>query len=178
MSASDGAITSDQAEPVLPDAKFVFDKTGAALVVIDSQNDFLNPNSAGWQVFGQSVTENNTVANLARLFEAADSGGMTVAVSPHCEYPSDGEWGFGGPGEQLISPLHMFERSGPLTVEGLSRSGADFLEQFKQFILDGSTIVAFAAQGNRSRQLCFVNRPLANQGRVCTQDITRPRSAA
>ena len=41
-----------------------------------------------------------------------------------------------------ISQLHMFERSGPLTVEGFSGSGADFLEQLKHYVLDGSTIVA------------------------------------
>jgi nicotinamidase-related amidase len=93
-------------------------------------------------VFGQSVTENSTVANLTRLFEAAESSEMTVAVSPHFEYPADAEWRFGGPGERLISALHMFERSGPLTGEGLPGSGADFLEQLKQFILDGSAIIA------------------------------------
>jgi nicotinamidase-related amidase len=143
MTVRDEARAADEeAEPVLPDARFVFEKPRAALVVIDPQNDFLSPAGAGWPVFGQSVTDNNTVANLAKLFAAAESNGMTVAVSPHYEYPADGEWGFGGPGEQLISELHMFERSGPLTVEDLPGSGADFLEQLKQFILDGSTIIA------------------------------------
>ena len=142
MSISNEALTAEEAEQALPDAKFVFDRPGAALVVIDPQNDFLSPDGAGWPVFGRSVTENNTVANLASLFEAAKSGDMTVAISPHYEYPADGQWRFGGPAEQLLSALHMFERSGPLTVEGLPGSGADFLEQLKQFILDGSTIIA------------------------------------
>jgi nicotinamidase-related amidase len=136
MSVIDGAAQG------LPDAGFVFEKPRAALVVIDPQNDFLSPEGAGWPVFGQSVTENNTVANLARLFKAAEASDMTVAVSPHYEYPADGEWRFGGPGERLIQALHMFERSGPLTVEGLPGSGADFLEQLKKFILDGSAIIA------------------------------------
>jgi len=134
--------TNDQADGALPDAKFVFDRPRAALVVIDPQNDFLSPDGAGWPVFGRSVTENKTVANLAKLFEAAESGSMTVAVSPHYEYPADAEWRFGGPAEQLLNALHMFERSGPLTVDGLPGSGADFLEQFKRFILDGSAIIA------------------------------------
>ena len=133
---------SEEAEQVLPHAGFVFDRPRAALVVIDPQNDFLSPDGAGWPVFGQSVTENNTVANLTRLFETAESSDMTVAVSPHYEYPADGKWRFGGPGEQLIQALHMFERSGPLTVQDLPGSGADFLEKFKQFILDGSAIIA------------------------------------
>ena len=128
--------------PVLPDARFVFDRPRAALVVIDPQNDFLSPDGAGWPVFGQCVTENDTVANLARLFEAAKSCEMTVAISPHYEYPADLQWRFGGPAERLLDELHMFRRSGPLTVEGLPGSGADFLEQLKQFILDGSTVIA------------------------------------
>jgi len=68
MSGSAGpAGGSEEAEQVLPDAGFVFDRPRAALVVIDPQNDFLSPDGAGWPVFGQSVTENNTVANLTRL---------------------------------------------------------------------------------------------------------------
>jgi len=133
---------SEEAGQALPDAGFVFSRPAAALVVIDPQNDFLSPDGAGWPVFGQSVTENKVVANLTRLFEAAESSGMTVAVSPHYEYPADGQWRFGGPGERLLTALHMFARSGPLTVEGLPGSGADFLEQLKPFILDGSAIIA------------------------------------
>jgi nicotinamidase-related amidase len=143
MSGSAGGLRgSEEAGQVLPDAGFVFNRPGAALVVIDPQSDFLSPGGAGWPVFGQSVTENKVVANLTRLFEAAESSDMTVAISPHYEYPADGEWRFGGPGERLLSDLHMFARSGPLTVEGLPGSGADFLEQLKQFILDGSAIIA------------------------------------
>jgi nicotinamidase-related amidase len=130
------------AAPTLPDAGFVFDRDRAALVVIDPQNDFLSPNGAGWAFFGQGVTENNVVGNLATLFQAAAAAAMTVAVSPHYHYPTDREWRFGGRGEQLLKELHMFERSGPLTVEGLSGSGADFLEELKQFIFDRSTIIA------------------------------------
>ena len=128
---------SQEAGQDLPDAQFAFNRAGAALVVIDPQNDFLSPDGAGWPVFGQSVTENKVVANLARLFEAARSSDMTVAVSPHYEYPADGQWQFGGPGERLLTALHMFARSGPLTVEGLTGSGADFLEQLKPFISMG-----------------------------------------
>jgi nicotinamidase-related amidase len=137
-------MSSSTAEAVqaLPDAGFVFDRPRAALVIIDPQNDFLSPDGAGWPVFGQSVTEHQVVANLTRLFEAAASSDMAIAVSPHYEYPADGEWRFGGPAEQLLNDLHMFQRSGPLTVEGLPGSGADFLEPLKKYVLDGSTIIA------------------------------------
>jgi len=139
---SDGISSRSPAEQGLPDSGFVFDRSRAALVVIDPQNDFLSPDGAGWPVFGQGVTRNNTVANLGRLFEAAASAEMTVAVSPHYDYPSDWEWRFGVPAEQLLKALRMFERSGPLSVDDLPGSGAYFFEQFKTFILDGSTIIA------------------------------------
>jgi biuret amidohydrolase len=139
---SETAASAGQDGQALPDAGFVFDGSRAALVVIDPQNDFLSPDGVGWPVFGRGVTENDVVAKLARLFEAAESNDMTVAISPHYHYPVDAEWRFGGPAEQLLFVLGMFERSGPLTVEGFPGSGADFLEQFKHFILDGSTIIA------------------------------------
>jgi nicotinamidase-related amidase len=51
----------------------------------------------------------------------------------------------------------MFARSGPLTVEGLPVSGADFLEQFKPFILDGPAIIASPHKiwGPRSNNLAL-----------------------
>jgi nicotinamidase-related amidase len=82
----------------------------AALVVIDPQNDFLSPDGAGWPVFGQSVTENKVVANLARLFEAAESGGMTVAVSPHYEYRPTGN-GDSGAQASVSSPRFTCSRA-------------------------------------------------------------------
>ena len=137
----------------LPDAGFVFDPHRAALVVIDPQNDFLSPNGAGWPVFGQGVTENNVAANLERLFEAAKSADLTVVISPHYLYAADEEWRFGCPAEHVLDDLQMFKRAGPLTVDGLAGSGADFLEQLKPFILDGSTVIVsphkiFGAQTN------------------------------
>lgn len=38
--------------------------------------------------------------------------------------------------------IAMFDRKGALTLEGFEGSGADFLEQFKPYILDGKTIIA------------------------------------
>jgi hypothetical protein len=59
-------------EQVLPDAGFVLDRPRAALVVIDPQERLREPRRAGWALFGQSVTEDNVVANLARLFQEAE----------------------------------------------------------------------------------------------------------
>ena len=38
--------------------------------------------------------------------------------------------------------IGMFDRKGPLTTEGFEGSGADFMPEYKQYILDGKTIIA------------------------------------
>jgi hypothetical protein len=45
-------------------------------------------------VLGESLTEQNTVANLAKLFAASKRAGITVAISPHYYYPYDHKWKF------------------------------------------------------------------------------------
>ncbi|STC89669.1 Peroxyureidoacrylate/ureidoacrylate amidohydrolase RutB [Edwardsiella hoshinae] len=117
-------------------------KSQVALVVVDPQVDFLSPNGVGWAVLKESVTQNNTVAHLEALLRQAKRQGMLVAVSPHYYYPYDHQWQFGGPGEHFMHNSHMFDRQGPLTLEGFSDSGADFMPQFKPYILDGETIIA------------------------------------
>ena len=37
--------------------------------------------------------------------------------------------------------IGMFDRKGPLTLEGLEGSGADFMPEYKPYILDGKTII-------------------------------------
>jgi isochorismate hydrolase len=55
---------ADPANPALPETGFKLDRSKAALVVVDPQNDFLSPSGASWSLFGESITENNTVAHL------------------------------------------------------------------------------------------------------------------
>ena len=65
----------------LPDPGFEIN-AATAIVITDPQNDFLSPQGVTWGVVGQSVTENNTVANLDRLFEIAEQKGIPVFISP------------------------------------------------------------------------------------------------
>lgn len=112
-----------------------------ALVITDPQNDFLSPDGVTWDLVGKNVTENNTVANIERLLEAAKASGMPVFVSPHYYYPTDDDWQFGGTVEVMMHDIHMFNRSGPLSMEGFSGSGADWLDEYKKYIEDGETVV-------------------------------------
>jgi nicotinamidase-related amidase len=133
---------ADPVNPALPPSDFKLDVSRAALVVVDPQNDFLSPDGASWALFGESIVENNTVSNIGRLFKVSKEVGTTVAVSPHYYYPSDHEWDFGGPVEKVMHSICMFDRKGPNTLEGFEGSGADFLDEYKQYILDGKTIIA------------------------------------
>jgi len=49
---------------------------------------------------------------------------------------------FGGTVENLMHEIHMFDRSGPLNMDGFKGSGADWLDVLSQYIDDGKTIIA------------------------------------
>ena len=112
-----------------------------AVVITDPQNDFLSPDGVTWGVVGESVMANNTVENIGRLFESAHAAGVPVFVSPHYYYPHDHGWHFEGALEHLMHDIGMFDRPGPLNVEGFEGSGADWLEQYKSHINHENTIV-------------------------------------
>jgi nicotinamidase-related amidase len=112
-----------------------------ALVVTDPQNDFLSPKGVTWGVVEKSVTENNTVENIEKLLRAAKANGIPVFVSPHYYYPTDHGWKFEGALEVLMHNIGMFDRKGPLSLEGFENSGADWLEAYKPYIEDGKTVV-------------------------------------
>ena len=113
-----------------------------AVLVTDPQNDFLSETGVTWELVGGSVTDNNTVGNLERLFKAAKDNDYEVFISPHYYYPTDKGWKFGGTVENLMHEINMFNRDGALTLEGFKDSGADWLDSFKQYIDDGKTVVA------------------------------------
>ncbi len=129
------------ANAALPDPGMEVVKGRTALVITDPQNDFLSPKGVTWGVVGKSVTENNTVENIETLLKAAKANDMPVFVSPHYYYPTDHGWQFEGALEKLMHNIGMFDRKGPLTLDGFEGSGPDWLKQYKPYIEDGKTIV-------------------------------------
>jgi nicotinamidase-related amidase len=112
-----------------------------ALVVIDPQNDVLSEKGVSWSLVSASIKENNTVENIARLFQAAKEQGFGVFISPHYLYPIDQAWQFGGAVEMMMLESKEFWRPDPLSLDGFAGSGADWLERYKPFIEDGKTVV-------------------------------------
>jgi nicotinamidase-related amidase len=118
-----------------------FNKSDTALVVIDPQNDVLSEKGVSWGLVGDSIKENNTVENIERLFRAAKGKSFGVFISPHYLYPYDQAWRFGGAVEKMMLEGKEFWRPGPLSLDGFSGSGADWLPRYKPFIEDGETVV-------------------------------------
>ncbi|MFZ5558548.1 MAG: cysteine hydrolase [Pseudomonadota bacterium] len=132
---------ADPAKPMLPPSDMKLDLARTALVVIDPQVDFLSPKGVAWGAVGESVKQHNVVENIGRLFATAKAVGITVAVSPHYYYPTDKGWKFEGALEKLMHNIRMFDRNSAYSMEGFDGSGADFLPEYKQYILDGKTII-------------------------------------
>ncbi|HEY9845836.1 MAG TPA: cysteine hydrolase [Candidatus Caenarcaniphilales bacterium] len=112
-----------------------------AVVVIDAQNDVLSETGVSWDLVGESVKENKAVENIERIFKAAKQHDFEVFISPHYYYPTDYSWKIAATLEQMVLEAKEFYCSGPLTLDGFSGSGADWLDRFKPFIEDGKTIV-------------------------------------
>ncbi|MFQ5467991.1 MAG: cysteine hydrolase [Kiloniellaceae bacterium] len=138
------AATDPYAPPAkgaLPETGFTLDRERVALVITDPQIDFLSPKGVTWGVVGKSVEEHGTVGNIKRLLSAAKGADMTVVISPHYYYPSDHRWRFGGPLEKLMHAIGMFDRPNPYDTSSLDGSGADFMPEYKDEIMDGKTII-------------------------------------
>ena len=125
----------------LPRKGITLNSKTAALVVVDPQVDFLSPQGIGWEVFKDSITENNTVENLEALFKLAKETHLPVFISPHYYFPHDHKWASTAPGVTFMHSTGMFDRQGPLNVDNFENSGADFMPQFKPYIYDGETVI-------------------------------------
>lgn len=118
-----------------------FNTSSTALVLTDPQNDFLSPDGVTWELVGKSVQENNTVEHIEQLLIQAKTAGYEVFVSPHYYFPHDHDWQFGGTLEKKMHELGMFDRRGPLNLDGFKDSGADWLHRFVSYLQDGRTVI-------------------------------------
>ena len=117
------------------------DKSHTAVVLIDPQNDVLSERGRGWELVGDSVRDNNTIANIERILKASKDNGYEVVISPHYFYPTDDGWTMWDPLEAMEHEEGMFARHGRLSLDGFVGSGADWLERYKPYIEDGKTVI-------------------------------------
>ena len=132
---------ADPEKPGLPEVDMKIDLSNTALVIVDPQIDFLSEKGVTWGVVGESVTEQETVDNIEKLFAAAKAVGMEVFISPHYYYPHDHRWKFEGKLEKTMHAIKMFDRISPLNLDNFDGSGADWMPQYKKYINDGKTVV-------------------------------------
>jgi len=126
----------------LPDPGVTFTKGHTAIVITDPQNDFLSPKGVTWGLVGKSVTENNTVENIEKLFKVANTKDIPVFVSPHYYFPHDHKWEHGGALEVAMHKMGMFDRTDALNTKGFEGSGADWLARYKPYINNGKTVIS------------------------------------
>ncbi len=125
----------------LPVPGFEITPGRTALLFTDPQNDFLHPDGVAFGAVGESVKENNTVANIKALMETAIQTNTQIVISPHYYFPTDHGWKFEGTLERLMHAIKMYDRPSALSLEGFEGSGADWLEEFKPFINHEKTII-------------------------------------
>lgn len=80
--------------------------------------------------------------HLLDIFTAAKASDFSVFVSPHYFYPTDSTWLFSSPLESDEFRINTFARTGALTLDGFTGSGADWLDEFRPYVDDGRTVVA------------------------------------
>ncbi len=124
----------------IPDPGFQIDGN-TAIVITDPQNDFLRSDGVAWPIVKESVQENNTISNMSKVFQLAGEKGIKVFISPHYFFPSDQGWKFGGALEKFMHSKEMYKREGRLNDKGFEGSGADFLDEFKQYLSSDNIVL-------------------------------------
>jgi nicotinamidase-related amidase len=112
-----------------------------AIVFTDPQNEVLSEQGGAWALVRDTVRENKTVENMERTFQTTKKTRFEVFISPLYYFPTDDEWQFRDPLGSMMHEDHLFARTGALTLDGFSGSGADWLTRFKPYIEDGKTVV-------------------------------------
>ncbi len=140
MKSTDWEVIRAAKEAGIPDPGFEIDKN-TGIVITDPQNDFLRSDGVAWPVVKASVQENNTIENIGSVFKLAREKGIKVFISPHYFFPTDSGWKFDGALEKFMHSKGMYERKGRLDMEGFEGSGADFLEEYKQYLAEDNIIL-------------------------------------
>lgn len=122
-------------------AEMSLDKPRTALVVVDMQNEFLEPATGTYyEMIEESLKERNVTSNLDALLKTAQENGYFVIHSPHWYYPTDMQWSV-PPGAiaEYLGSIGFAGRKDPVDLEGFEGSRADYYGPFKKYLMDGHT---------------------------------------
>ncbi|MCG8489647.1 MAG: cysteine hydrolase [Chromatiales bacterium] len=117
------------------------EKAKTALLVTDPQTDFLDEKGIAYGLFAENIKELGTIPNIEKLFLTAKQIDMPVFVSPHAYFQHDHSWENPGALQKQLLELKVFNRKDSVYATDLRNTGADFLTQYKKYILDGETVV-------------------------------------
>ena len=117
------------------------EKSKTALLVTDPQSDFLDKKGIAYGLFAENIKELGTIPNIEKLFLTAKQLDMPVFVSPHAYFQHDHNWKNPGALQKQLLELKVFNRKDAVYATDLKDTGADFLSQYKKYILDGETVV-------------------------------------
>ena len=116
-------------------------KSNTALLITDPQNDFLKEGGAAYALVQDNLKKLGTIDNIEALFTASKRAELKVFVSPHTYFPHDATWHNRGPLQRTMDQIDMFRVSDPINRTNFEGSGADFLDRYKKYILDGHTTI-------------------------------------
>lgn len=132
----------DSEKMFLPKAQMKLQKDSIGLVVVNPQIDFLSPKGIGWSIYGASIKENNTIENIGMLFRVAKALRIPTFASYVVWNSQDLKTMPHTPVKNFISGTRFAYGNGKgLNANDIDKSGADFLPEYKPFILDDKTIL-------------------------------------
>lgn len=133
---------ADSDKMMLPRTQMKLDKDSVALVVVNPQIDFLSPKGVGWNIYGANIKENNAVENIGMLFRVSKALSIPTFVTYFVWNKQDLNSMPKTPMKNFIRGTNLaFGKGSGLNANDIQNSGADFLPEFKPFILDNKTIL-------------------------------------
>ncbi len=145
---------ADKEKMFLPKKEMNLQKGSIGIVVVNPQIDFLSPKGVGWSIYGASIKEHNTIENIGMLFRAAKALRIPVFVSYVVWNKQDLLSIAHTPMKNFIKGTKLAYGVGRgIRANDIDHSGADFIEEYKPYILDNKTILTsprkdFGLKGN------------------------------
>ncbi|MWV61144.1 isochorismatase family protein [Helicobacter saguini] len=133
---------ADSDKMMLPKSQMKLTQGSVGLVVVNPQIDFLSPKGVGWNIYGANIKENGTIENIGMLLRVAKALALPTFISYVVWNKQDFDSMPKTPMKNFIRGTSMCLGKGSgLNANDISNSGADFLPEYKPFILDNKSVL-------------------------------------